>query len=105
MPRPIRITIKPRRYEDEKFLPCTNNGYTAGRRIDPGFAINGNDAPFDTWAKNYHACVNESRPDDWGDESDDNEWIEDDVENDTEWEMDDESDDESEDESEDESDV
>ena len=59
--RSTRKTRKPRRFADEKFLPCTNNGYTAGRRIDPGFAIDGRtNAPFDNWAIAYHVRVNEN---------------------------------------------
>ena len=57
--RSTRNTRKPRRFADEKFLPGTNNGYTAGRRIDPGFGIDGAVAPFDNWAKGYYARVNE----------------------------------------------
>jgi hypothetical protein len=59
--RSKRITRSPKRYTDEKFLPCANNKYTAGRRIDPGFYINGDSAPFDDIANMYHMRYNEDR--------------------------------------------
>ena len=57
--RSTRKTRKPRRFADEKFLPGSNNGYTAGRRIDPGFGIDGAVAPFDNWAKGIERLQNE----------------------------------------------
>jgi len=37
--RSTRISKAPERMEDLTFIPGANNGYTRGRRIDPGFSI------------------------------------------------------------------
>ena len=61
--RSQRVSKKPLQYANEKFLPGTNNGYTAGRHIDPGFAVvEGNEAPFDSWAESYQAGLGCRRP-------------------------------------------
>jgi hypothetical protein len=61
--RSQRVSKKPLQYANEKFLPGTNNGYTAGRHIDPGFAVvEGNEAPFDSWAETYQGGLGCRRP-------------------------------------------
>ena len=37
--RSTRVSKAPERMEDLTFIPGANNGYTRGRRIDPGFSI------------------------------------------------------------------
>ena len=53
----------PLQYANENFLPGANNGYTTSRRIDPGFAVvEGDAAPFDSWAKTYQGGLGCRRP-------------------------------------------
>jgi len=61
--RSQRDSKKPLQYANEKFLPGANNGYTTSRRIDPGFAVvEGDAAPFDSWAKTYQGGLGCRRP-------------------------------------------
>lgn len=60
MQRTRREVKKPQRFEDEVFLKGANNGYTKGRRIDPGFSAGVYPAtPYDGRNEAYHKRVNE----------------------------------------------